>query len=274
MVKSIFDLGEQIQNLIGYDEPLSPKISVEKPDMEMRASGSPTNVEAFVDSQVNMKTKTNAPQLPQNFARRDLARLMNTMVVVVTSEKVQTVPQFHVISETGIIALKGSDQEVICPRQQLTLHLAMIPEDSTESTLTQEFRKFGTITSINICQTSSLLSSGIRLRYAFVSFATEKQALHAKQTLNEDKNSFWYCKIQFAKRPFGTIKNLIVDSQFRHAIVTFKYKCDAEEAVRVLADEKSLIASYTHQKSTCLIYAHQKSKSSTQALVDDIKIEM
>ena len=26
-----------------------------------------------------------------------------------------------------------------------------------------------------------------------------------------------------ALQPFGTIKNLIVDSQFRHAIVTFKY---------------------------------------------------
>ena len=110
----------------------SPTISFEKPDMEMRASGSPTNVEAFLDTQANRKTKTNAPHLPQNFARRDLARLMNTMVkidyesnvfsaylvqvVVVTSEKVQTVPQFHgllTIFEGKLVAVSDKQNIVI-----------------------------------------------------------------------------------------------------------------------------------------------------------------
>lgn len=48
------------------------------------------------------------------------------------------------------------------------------------------------ITSVNICQSDALLMSKGVWKYAFVSFATETQALHAKTVLNDDPNSTWH----------------------------------------------------------------------------------
>lgn len=48
------------------------------------------------------------------------------------------------------------------------------------------------MSSVNFCKSNSLLASGEGWRYAFVTFDSEKHALHAKTTLNEDPTSCWY----------------------------------------------------------------------------------
>lgn len=110
--------------------------------------------------------------------------------------------------------------EDMAMRQQLTLHLATIPEGYDEARIRQEFAKYGKIQSVNIChKTSLLMGKGkehwrfvccpfvrsialpllaeagpmrapspvfcTNVRNGFVTFSCEKQALHAKTSLNE-----------------------------------------------------------------------------------------
>ena len=113
--------------------------------------------------------------------------------------------------------------EDMAMRQQLTLHLATIPEGYDEARIRHEFAKYGKIQSVNIChKTSLLMGKGKehwrfvccpcvcsialplfaeagpmrsltcalcqrqeRLRLYIVTFSCEKQALHAKTSLNE-----------------------------------------------------------------------------------------
>ena len=109
--------------------------------------------------------------------------------------------------------------EDMAMRQQLTLHLATIPEGYDEARIRHEFAKYGKIQSVNICHKTSLLMgkgkehwrfvccpcvcsialpvfAGLgrcalspvlctNVRNGFVTFSCEKQALHAKTSLNE-----------------------------------------------------------------------------------------
>jgi hypothetical protein len=55
------------------------------------------------------------------------------------------------------------------------------------------------VKSVNICRKSSLVENEKYWRNAFVTFSSEKDALYAKISLSEDRDSVWYGQLSFAK---------------------------------------------------------------------------
>ena len=65
-------------------------------------------------------------------------------------------------------------------RQQLTLHLASIPDGYQEADIIKDFSPFGALQSVNICRKTSLVETNKYWRNGFVTFSCEKEALHVR----------------------------------------------------------------------------------------------